>query len=121
MAELVSKSASLDAGQVAVATRAIARAELTPAGKPRPGSGQSLPVVATQKIDLQAIAKKLNVSSLSTGRDLRFKVDLGNGTAVLQVVNRETGEIIRQIPPEKIVLALRENGILHMRLLDELA
>ena len=34
-------------------------------------------------------------------KDLRFKVDMNSGRSVIQVLDRDTGEIIREIPPEK--------------------
>lgn len=82
-----------------------------PAGKPLP--------VETPKPDLARVAEQLNISARSIGRDLRFEVNLESGRSVIQVLDRETGEIIRQIPPEKVTPYLKENGTLEVRLYDD--
>ena len=87
-------------------------------GKPAAESGKDLPP-ETEKPDLEAIAEKLNQNSQAIGRDLRFEVNLDSGHSVIQVLDRETGEIIRQIPPEKIKPQLQENGALMVRLYDD--
>lgn len=52
----------------------------------------------------QAVAD-LNAYLQNEQRDLRFSVDDGSGEMVVRVVDRESGELIRQIPNE-ITLAL---------------
>lgn len=42
-----------------------------------------------------------------------------SGRSVIQVLDRETGEIIRQIPPEKAEVTLTSNGFVELRLYDE--
>ena len=66
--------------------------------------------------DIEAIAAKLNVASLSIGRDLRFRVDTDSGQSIIQVLDRETGEIIREIPPDQAELSLSANGEFQLRL-----
>ena len=41
-----------------------------------------------------------------------------SGRSVIQVLDRDTGEVIRQIPPEKASLYVSESGAVAMRLLD---
>ena len=85
-------------------------------------SGKILPPSqASKPEDLMRFAEALNAEPTSIGRNLRFKVDLTRGTSVIQVLDRDTGEIIRQIPPEKISTYLRSEGGLALRLYDELA
>ncbi|MES9992967.1 MAG: flagellar protein FlaG [Candidatus Thiodiazotropha sp.] len=54
-------------------------------------------------IDNKALA--LNVENLAqmVRRDLEFSIDEQTGTQVLRVVDSETGELVRQIPPEQIL------------------
>jgi flagellar protein FlaG len=54
-------------------------------------------------IDSKALA--LNVENLTqiVRRDLEFSIDEDTGTQVLRVVDAETGELVRQIPPEQIL------------------
>jgi flagellar protein FlaG len=54
-------------------------------------------------IDSKALA--LNVENLTqiVRRDLEFSIDEDTGTQILRVVDAETGELVRQIPPEQIL------------------
>jgi flagellar protein FlaG len=54
-------------------------------------------------IDSKALA--LNVENLTqiVRRDLEFSIDKDSGTQVMRVVDAETGELVRQIPPEQIL------------------
>lgn len=93
-------------------------AQAQPAGNPRPETGNDVPVPEKAGPDLEALAAKLNVASQSIGRDLRFKVDMNSGQSVIQVLDRETGEIIREIPPDKADISLSINGDVELRLYD---
>jgi flagellar protein FlaG len=56
---------------------------------------------------IQAI-KALNGSEmLGQNNELTFSLDRGTHRAVVKIVNRETNEVVRQIPPE-VVLRLAE-------------
>lgn len=108
------KSVSATTGQYPALSAAV-----TPqGGNESPEAGNSVPEVRASTPDLQKLAEKLNVASLSVGRDLRFEVDLNSRRAVIQVLDSETGEIIRQIPPEKAEVYLTESGAMSLRLLD---
>jgi len=94
-------------------------------GKVAPERGKETPaeapVVAQEQPDIEALTAKLNVAAQSIGRDLRFKVDMDSGHSVIQVLDRDTGEIIREIPPEKAQLSVAGNGDMQIRLYDALA
>ena len=90
-------------------------------GKAAPETGKNAPVAEQEKPDLEALAAELNVSSQSIGRDLRFKVNMNSGSSVIQVLDRDTGEIIREIPPEKASISVAANGAMQLRLYDGLA
>ena len=79
-------------------------------------SGKELP--AAEKPDLEGLARQLNIVSQSIGRDLRFEVDMESGRSVIQVLDRETGEIIRQIPPENAKTYVSDMGDVALRLYD---
>lgn len=87
-------------------------------GKAAPEVGKDLPTVAVESPDIESLVQELNTVSRNIGRDLRFQVDLDKGHAVLQVFDRETGELIRQIPQDKAEVALNANGTLSVRLID---
>lgn len=91
-------------------------------GKDAAGGGQSLPPpVEDSAPNIEQIAQRLNAASSTIGRDLRFEVDVHSGKSVIQVLDQETGELIRQIPPEKVSVFIGKEGDLGLRLLDELA
>lgn len=97
---------------------ALSVAQRTQGGSNPPEGGKSVPVVSATKPDLERLVEKLNIASLQVGRDLRFEVDLNSRRAVIQVLDSETGEVIRQIPPEKAELYLSEGGDMALRLMD---
>jgi flagellar protein FlaG len=92
---------------------------LPQAGNMHATAGKNVPLAAVRKPDLEALARELNLASRSIGRDLRFEVDMESGRSVIQVLDRETGEVIRQIPPEKAELSVAGNGAVQLRLYDE--
>ena len=89
-------------------------------GDTESGAGKELPAVEIKRPDIAELAEKLNDVSRSNGRDLRFQVDMQQGIAFLQVIDRETGEVIRQIPQDKTSVGLAENGVVQIRLFDDL-
>jgi flagellar protein FlaG len=89
------------------------------AGKSNPEAGKNVPVAEPPQPDLEELTKALNVGSQSIGRDLRFEVDMESGHSVIQVLDRETGEVIRQIPPEKARLSIAGNGSMRISLYNE--
>ena len=81
-------------------------------------TGKELPAI--EKAEIELLVEELNTSSQSIGRDLRFQVDLDSRRSVIQVLDRETGEVIRQIPPEKVTAYIDEYGGVAINLLDDL-
>ena len=98
---------------------------VSPSGKVAPETGKQAPVAtpveASGQQDVEALTAKLNIASQSIGRDLRFKVDMDSGRSVIQVLDRDTGEIIREIPPDKAQFSVAGNGDMQIRLYDALA
>lgn len=92
---------------------------LPQAGNAEPADGKSVPLAAVRKSDLEALARALNLTSQTIGRDLRFEVNMDSGHSVIQVLDRETGEVIRQIPPEKAKLFVSDSGAVQLRLSNE--
>lgn len=56
---------------------------------------------------LQDVVDGLNGLVQDLKRDLEFSVDHGSGEMVIKVIDRETDEVVRQLPPEE-VLKLRK-------------
>lgn len=87
-------------------------------GKAAPDTGNALPVAAAEVPEIESLVQELNTVSRNIGRDLRFEIDLDKGHAVIQVLDRETGELIRQIPHESAEIGLSQNGTISVRLID---
>ena len=102
----------------------VSRANSVPAGtvaesgKSEPDAGKKLPSV--EQVEIELLVEELNTNLQSIGRDLRFQVDLDSRKSVIQVLDRETGEVIRQIPPEKVSTFITESGGLAINLLDDI-
>jgi flagellar protein FlaG len=56
---------------------------------------------------IEDVVSKLNDLVRNLQRELRFSVDTNSGDTIIKVVDRETEEVVRQIPSEEIV-ALRQ-------------
>lgn len=62
---------------------------------------------AAEKQDLEQSVKDLNALVQELQRELNFSVDEASGEMVVKVVDRQTEEVVRQIPSEE-VLRLRQ-------------
>jgi flagellar protein FlaG len=52
---------------------------------------------------LEEIVQSLNEQLAETGRNLGFSIDKAINRQVVTVTNRDTGEIVRQIPSEVVI------------------
>lgn len=81
-----------------------------------PAAGKQLPPrVEIQSVDISRAITNLNQFLKDSQRDFLFRLDESSGRVVITIVNPNTGEIVRQIPPEEVLKAahtLREAGIL---------
>lgn len=87
------------ANVIVVAGAAQSRQESTGAGKILPPSSPK--VVETEA--MSATVSRLNDHVESLSRDLHFSIDEGSGRTVITVMDTETKEVIRQIPPEEVI------------------
>ncbi len=88
-------------------------------GNAEPAVGNPVPEKQESAPDMERLAQRLNVAMQSIGRDLRFQVDMKTGESVIHVLDRDTGEIIRQIPPENAKTYVSDSGAVALRLFDE--
>lgn len=73
-------------------------------------NGKELPsnlVSTATEPNLSGVVESLNDYLQSVKRDLEFSVDSDTGRTIITVMDRDSGETIRQIPPET-VMALAE-------------
>jgi len=70
-----------------------------------PGDGKALPQKAEKAgmkpDDLEDVVRDLNQHILQVQRELQFSVDKDSGRTVITVMDRETQDVIRQIPGEE--------------------
>ena len=78
-------------------------------------AGQKLPSheekTAVSLLEVEAAVETLNLQSALGDRALRFEIEDGTEKIIVSVIDEETGEVIRQIPPEaSIKLASQNQG-----------
>ena len=71
---------------------------LTTAAESEPAVAASM---ATESAELKAVVSKLNDHVQNISRTLSFSVEQVTGVMVIQVIDSETDELIRQIPNEQ--------------------
>jgi len=59
------------------------------------------------KTDIREAIGKLDELVKSTRRDLQFSVDDESGETVVKIVDRQTKEVVRQIPSEEVLAAMK--------------
>ena len=81
-------------------------------GSDLPRSGQQLPLAVQPKPTEQAkpteeelnkVVSNLNEFVQSVRRELQFSVDDDTGRYIVKVLNKETDEVVRQIPSEEVL------------------
>jgi flagellar protein FlaG len=77
-----------------------------------------------ERVDLEAllerVGEQISEFSRQTGRELEFEVEESSGNVVILVKNKETGEVLRAIPPEEAqrlsdALAAGEPALVDLR------
>jgi flagellar protein FlaG len=92
------------------ASNAVTNNETSRQGTAADGSGLPPAEQAAAAVDPAKAARAvvdLNDYVQKVGREIHFSVDEDSGTTVIKVMNAETQELIRQIPPDEL-LALAE-------------
>lgn len=76
------------------------RQDLAAAGQSMPGTKQA---TATPASNIGQAVGRLNDYVQILSRDLEFSFDEQSGDTIVKVIDSESGEVIRQIPPEEIL------------------
>lgn len=82
-------------------------------GKPLPGDGKGPPEAASRappppRIDLARAVESLERFMRETSRNLRISYDDLSRRNIITVIDGETGEIVRQIPPDELLSLARK-------------
>jgi flagellar protein FlaG len=80
-----------------------------PAGNSSSAPGQTLPLeeAAPSAGDVENAVRRLTELVSQTQRSLRFRVDEASGRTIITVLDAETNEIVRQIPPPELLALAR--------------
>lgn len=87
------------------------------------GSGDVIPPTGKERpqqpavTDLKVAVEQINRYLTDTKRNLVFQIDEGSGRTVIRVINPETSEVIREIPPSETLVLARYGD----RILDAIA
>ena len=77
------------------------------AGTALPQQGKDLPQQAStqpvKEVELREAVSQINGYVQSVQRDLSFSVDEASGRRVIKVIDRDSGETVRQIPSEEVL------------------
>jgi flagellar protein FlaG len=60
------------------------------------------PIIQSEQ-EVQQAVEDINDHFQSMGRDLSFSVDKDSGRTIITVIDSETQEVVRQIPPEEVL------------------
>ncbi len=70
---------------------------------------------------VEAAVRRLSDYVQNHQRDLKFSVDQATGRTVIKVIDAETKEVIRQIPPERVLNLVQRLESMDGLILEEQA
>jgi flagellar protein FlaG len=74
-----------------------------PAAEVRPAPAEAAKPPRSTAATIEAVAQQLDSYLKRVSRSLEFRVDDASGRTVCTVLDRETGDVIRQIPNEEVL------------------
>jgi len=91
-------------------------------GKLPPQGGKNRPAAtfAARAAELDSLIDELNRASESIGRSIRFRMNPEATTPIIQVLDRDTGKIIRQIPADQGAVLASNLDNLSLQGIDDL-
>jgi flagellar protein FlaG len=72
-------------------------------GRDTAAAGGAVPHAAAAAPDVLSRAAQRVAESLGSGNSFSFTVDNQTGITIVRVINKATGELVRQIPTEEVV------------------
>ena len=72
-----------------------------------PPSDAAAPTVELTEQQFVQLAKEIGKALQSTAHGLEFSVDSRSGSVIMRVVDSQTGEVIRQVPSEELLVVAR--------------
>ncbi len=105
IASIRALTAAKSSGQVTkpdVATSPVINGSVNGGGALPPG-GKEVPAQVVDTAELSEKVTEINDIIRNIQRDLAFNIDEDSGKTVIRVIDSESGELIRQIPSEKVL------------------
>jgi len=93
-------------GNTAPATQTVNSANLDAPGAERVPASEGT-VASANRMEMSSAVSSLNESVQNIQRGIEFSVDEESGRSVVKVLDRETGEVIRQLPAEDALAVSR--------------
>jgi flagellar protein FlaG len=90
--------------------------------KSLPPAGQALPAAADREAQREAVRKavdRIEQFVRENQRSLRFTIDESSGRTVISVIEKDTGQVVRQIPSEEMLALARRFEEAGAALIDE--
>ena len=95
------------AASVVVPQESLQQAKLQVVEGKQPGvppeSGAKVVPPATEAEQVASAAEKINDTIKAFTTDLQFSVDKDTNRVIVKVLDKESGEVIRQIPPDEVI------------------
>jgi flagellar protein FlaG len=101
---------TLAAARPEVSAAAEAGTKASASGSAAPPRGNVLPAPERRPVDDGNRAELVQNFLRDTQRALKFSTDAATGRTIITVVNPETGDVIRQVPPEVMLAIARAIG-----------
>jgi flagellar protein FlaG len=86
-----------------IATDGVAGATKTAVALPVEASSNDVSTAETQRARAENLAQELKQLVQNLRRELNFRVDDDTGRLVIRVIDAETDEVVRQIPPDRLL------------------
>lgn len=86
-----------------------------------PLAGAAPETVPVEAPELEAAVANIRDYVSDVRRELQFSVDEDSGRTIITVIDSDTGEIIRQIPPEEVMQIARSVADGNINLIDSRA
>jgi len=80
---------------VSAGAEKAASAQIRPDTEAKAREGKSTELSLTEMSD---VIQKANQAMIKSGSDLKFSMDQENGKPIVQIIDRETDKVLRQIP-----------------------
>lgn len=101
-ANISAPAANVDARPVTKAITTESSSTTVAISKPESDSALSNTNKELSEAEIKKTVEQLN-QIMNANNDVNFKIDKGSGRMVIQVVDRETNTVIRQIPSKEII------------------